>query len=315
MSNGGDEIRITRIFPGSAARHAALHLAFDIEPPPAEGTPATPVADLLAGVRRRTVSIDLLMGAYSGGELVTACLAAESPGAAALVFIPSKVETDVKFRATVATLKSLQALAWDRSIMLLEVLVSRGRVVLRNLLEESGFSYLTRLRYLTRDVSRRVRSSKAAHDLEWVEYALGNELLFQRTLEETYRQSQDCPELTGIRRTADVLAGHRAAGIFDPALWWVAMRGDKPAGVMLLNRIPRQPVLEVVYMGVTHAARRTGVADALLQRALDAGARTGVVGLSLAVDQRNTPARRMYARWDFVEKGARDAWIVTSPRA
>ncbi|UCC30555.1 MAG: GNAT family N-acetyltransferase [Phycisphaerales bacterium] len=314
MSNGGDEFQITRIVAGSAARHAALHLAFDIEPPPAEGTSAAPVADLLASVRRKTVSIDLLLGAYRGRELVTACLAAESPGAAALVFVPGKLETDVKYRATVATLKSLQALAWDRSIVILEVLVAPGRGVLGDLLKESGFRYLTRLRYLMRDATRKGRSFKAAHDLEWVEYAPDRELLFQRTVEETYTQSQDCPELTGLRRTAEVLAGHRATGIFDPALWWVAMRGDKPVGVMLLNRIPHRPVLEVVYMGVAHAARRTGVADALLQRALDVGARMGVVGLSLAVDQRNTPARRMYARWDFVEKGARDAWIVTSPR-
>lgn len=314
MGNDGDEFQITRIVPGSAARHAALHLAFDIEPPPAEGTWAAQVADLLASVRRRTVSIDLLLGAYRGSELVTACLAAESPGAAALVFVPGKLETDVKYRATVATLKSLQALAWDRSIVLLEVLVAPGRGVLGDLLKESGFRYLTCLRYLTRDAARKGISFKAAHDLEWVEYAPDRELLFQHAVEETYAQSQDCPELTGLRRTAEVLAGHRATGIFDPALWWMAMRGDRPVGVMLLNRIPHRPVLEVVYMGVAHAARRTGVADALLRRALDVGARIGVVALSLAVDQRNTPARRMYARWDFVEKGARDAWIVTSPR-
>jgi len=314
MSSGSDEFQIIRIAAGSPTCHAALHLVFDIECPPVKSASAPQVADLLANVHRRTVSIDLLLGAYRRGELITACLAAESPGAAALVFVPSNLESDAKYRATVATLKSLQTLTWKQSIVLLEVLVAPGRGALADVLKEAGFRYLTRLRYLMRDVTRKVQPLKAAHDLKWVEYAPERESLFQQAVEETYVQSQDCPELTGLRRTAEVLAGHRATGIFDPALWWVAVRGEKPVGVLLLNRIPPWPVLEVVYMGVAHAARGTGVADALLQRAVDAGVRIGADMLSLAVDQRNIPACRMYARWDFVEKGPRDAWIVTSPR-
>lgn len=68
-------------------------------------------------------------------------------------------------------------------------------------------------------------------------------------------------------------------------------------------------------MGVAQAARGTGVADALLQWAVEAVARAGDVYVALAVDAKNTAARRLYERWDFVETGARDAWIAISPHA
>jgi hypothetical protein len=50
-----------------------------------------------------------------------------------------------------------------------------------------------------------------------------------------------------------------------------------------------------------------------MRRAVDAAGRVGARSLALAVDQRNTPARKLYARWGFIEFAARDAWIVTSP--
>jgi GNAT superfamily N-acetyltransferase len=168
--------------------------------------------------------------------------------------------------------------------------------------------------YLKRAVSLGAPSTPAPLGLEWVPYAPDRETLFERAIQRTYVQSQDCPELTDLRETADVLAGHRATGVFDPGLWWVAMRGDEPVGAILLNRLETEPALEVVYMGVAQLARGQGVADALLARAVDQAAGIGANILTLAVDQRNTPARRLYARWAFVETGVRDAWIASPCR-
>jgi GNAT superfamily N-acetyltransferase len=272
-----------------------------------------------------------------------------------MVFPSSDLRPDIKYQATVAVLQVVQTMAWSRSIGLLEVLVTPGSPELGRALREAGFRYLTRLRYLKRHVSRgeagggvacpsrRHRhglgpqhggatlgyatprlKTRAAHplahpdaasELEWVHYTPDRELLFQDALERTYVQSLDCPELTGLRRTADVLAGHRAADVFDPALWWVAMHSQEPVGVILINRIPSEPALELVYMGVAQVARGTGVADALLGRAVVAASKVSATILALAVDERNTPARRMYTRWGFLETGARDAWIASPPRA
>ena len=112
---------------------------------------------------------------------------------------------------------------------------------------------------------------------------------------------------------SDVLAGHRVAGAFDPELWSVAVREAQPVAVLLLSRLARQEAVEIVYMGVAQVARGTGVADAVMRRAVEAAGRVGANTLALAVDLRNTPARKLYGRWGFVEFADRDAWIVTSP--
>ena len=305
----------TRLIPsGTHDHHVALHRVFDVKAPPPGAAPAPPVADLLASVRRNVASIDLLVGAYRGDELVSACLGVASPGAAAMVFASKDVAPTRKYRASVEALRALQTLAWQRSIKLLEALVAPQARTFGEVLRDAGFRYLTCLAYLKRACMSVPASSHKAADLEWVTYAPQRESLFAEAVEATYAQSLDCPELTGLRETAEVLAGHRASGVFDPAFWWVALRDGKAVGVLLLSRIPREPALEVVYMGVIRASRGTGVGDALLQRAVEASLNADVKILALAVDHRNTPARRLYARWDFVETVARDAWIASSPR-
>ena len=123
----------------------------------------------------------------------------------------------------------------------------------------------------------------------------------------------DCPELAGLRSTREVLAGHRARAGFDPALWWVAQRGGMAVGVLLLNRIESQAAVEIEYLGVTQSSRGTGVADALLERTVLEAGRHDANFVTLAVDKRNVPARRMYARWNFAETFTRDAFIASPP--
>jgi GNAT superfamily N-acetyltransferase len=268
----------------------------------------------MASVRRGSVSIDLVFGAYQSNTLICACLAAESPGAVALVFASGAVRNSPEYAATVSLLRAVQDAAWHRDIALLEALAPPEADVLGDALNEAGFRYLTCLRYLRRHGPPTGPRARGATDLEWVTYSPDREPLFESALERTYVQSQDCPELTGLRGTAQVLAGHRATGLFDPGMWWVACREGEPAGILLLNRVPRNHVLEVVYMGVAHAARGTGVADALMWRAVLAGADSRDSRLALAVDERNAPARRLYERWGFVEAAMRNAWIASPPK-
>ncbi len=313
VNDGNDQFEVRQLPAGAPDRQRAFRQVLGAPLPPA-GTPPTPqILDLLVGVRRRARPIDLLFGAYQGDELLGACLALESPGAAALVVISRELETAAQRRANVAALKALQTAAWQRSIAVLEALATPGSRVLGGIFRDAGFQYLTRLVYLRRESTKYRRVAGAAGNLEWIPYTPSREALFREALERTYVQTLDCPELTNLRPTADVLAGHRATGIFDADLWRVAMRGKEPVGVMLLNRIPTEPALEVVYMGVAQVARGTGVADALLQWAVETVTRVGDVDVALAVDANNIPARRLYERWDFVETGARDAWIAISP--
>jgi len=312
MGDGSEHLEIRWIKPGTVTHELALHCALNAHAPPTSSAAAPEVTALLAKVHDGTLSIDLLLGAFHGEELICAALAAEPPGKAALVSIPVDLEPTGRYRAALSLLQTLQTMAWERSIVLLEALVAPGQLRVGHVLREAGFRYLTSLRYLRRDRAASGGGSTIAGDLEWVPYGPHWERLFQEAVEATYVESLDCPELTGLRPIADVLAGHRATGVFDSSLWWVARRGKEPVGVILLNQIPGAGALEVVYMGVAQAARGTGVAHALLDQAVAAAKRVGASTLALAVDQRNTPARRLYAGWGFIETGARDAWIATS---
>ena len=67
--------------------------------------------------------------------------------------------------------------------------------------------------------------------------------------------------------------------------------------------------MEVVYTGVLRAARRQGLAETMMRRALRRTEEVGLLRITLAVDAENTPARRLYEGLGFVETGGRRAWI------
>ena len=302
--------RIARDDPDfSAALHLVLAVPLRRLPARRDGR----VEELLEDVGRRSQSIDLLFGAYDSTGLAGASMAVESPGAAALVLAGGDPPDNRRFAATEAALKTVQDAAWERSIVLLEILTPPDADRLGKAVERAGFRYLTQLIYLQRECGRNDITHESPSDVTFVLYSPNLEGMFQKTVAQTYAQSLDCPELTGVRSTAEVLAGHRATGDHDPALWSVAMRGGDPVGVLLLGRIARFPAIEIVYMGVAQSARGTGVGDTLLARAIDTATRTSAKQLALAVDRRNAPARRLYARWGFVQAARREAWIATSP--
>ena len=149
--------------------------------------------------------------------------------------------------------------------------------------------------------------------LQWRPY--GDELypLFAGILSDTYRDSLDCPRLTGLRTIDDIIAGHRAAGLFDPRRWWLLMRDDRPAGCILLTENPLRPALELAYMGVHPDHRRRGLAGLLLTYALGLAQRGGLEFITLAVDAANHPARRLYASFGFRETARRRAFVLPTP--
>ncbi len=291
----------------------ALYRVFDIDPAARGGSQPQRCLPLLGASLGGRDRQDFLLGAYDQRRLVTACLTLVSPGAAAMVMIPPGEWRSGEREALADLLGAVKTEAWKRSLALLELLVEPGHCMIAEALSAAGFRHLTRLVYLRRMVAEPHIMSVREDDIQWVQYAPETESLFLSTLEQTYVQSLDCPELTGIRTTADVLAGHRAVGQFDPSLWWVAKRRQELVGLILLNRIPNDAGLEVVYVGVVCSARGTGVADALLARGIELAARVGAKELALAVDCRNAPARRIYHRWGFVETGQREAWIASVP--
>ncbi|MDX2147396.1 MAG: GNAT family N-acetyltransferase [Planctomycetota bacterium] len=134
-------------------------------------------------------------------------------------------------------------------------------------------------------------------------------------LDASYQDTLDCPELCGLRETRDALAAHRATGHFDPSLWWIAELDGRPEGCMLLSLSPEQGVVELVYVGLSPALRGKRVGSRLLALGLgQAFARSREPGvrvdaMTCAVDQRNTPALRLYERAGFTRVSARCAAV------
>lgn len=140
-------------------------------------------------------------------------------------------------------------------------------------------------------------------------------------LDRSYIDTSDCPELCGMRSTADVLASHRAVGRYDPALWWLFTLADRPEGCLLLSVSPEQDSVELVYLGLSPVLRGRGLGAWVLHHGLrvvhgraTAGEDPGFVdpsqpvptrnlvgggGVTCAVDTRNEPAIRLYRRLGF----------------
>lgn len=310
------DLTTIQIPPEHEFYNEALHHVFDLSPPKSKENTHPQINLFLQDTfspNSQSCSNNrlYLYGSFSGNRLISTSLVIESPGTSAMAFIPTLCPTDLTLKGTVCALRSLVTEAWGRGMSLVETLLMPGANYSANIVTQAGFRFITRLLYLRRRISVSKKVLTVANDLEWVSYSPKSEKLFGRILELTYAQSLDCPELTGVRPIEDVLAAHRAVGDHDPSLWWVATRSGSPVGVMLLSHIRARNALEIVYMGVSQAARGTGVADALLDRAVHATVASDARELALAVDRRNAPARRMYARWGFIEFSARDAWIAS----
>jgi ribosomal protein S18 acetylase RimI-like enzyme len=73
--------------------------------------------------------------------------------------------------------------------------------------------------------------------------------------------------------------------------------------------------LELVYLGLTPAARGRGLGDLMMRRALALAAADGAGRLSLAVDSDNVPALKLYYRHGMQRVGAKLALMRRLDRA
>jgi ribosomal protein S18 acetylase RimI-like enzyme len=126
---------------------------------------------------------------------------------------------------------------------------------------------------------------------------------------ETYDGTLDCPELAGRRTAEEILAAHRASGVFDPSQWELVELDGYDAGCVLLQRVPGHDALEIAYMGVVPKSRGRGVGADLLRRALAKTRASGCARLKVVVDARNAPARGLYERFGFRAIARREAYL------
>ena len=148
-------------------------------------------------------------------------------------------------------------------------------------------------------------------DIAWRDYDEFTPTELENVILRTYQQSLDCPVLEGVREIGDIVAGHRATGLFNPHTWWIASVAGKPAGCILLNDCLAPDQAEVIYLGVVPEFRGRGVAKAMLAHAIDESSHRSIETLSLAVDAANLQAKALYVKTGFMATHRRQALIWT----
>ncbi len=187
-------------------------------------------------------------------------------------------------------------------------------------LEAAGFTAIAELAYM-----RRPMELPASHGLEDVPdmphditmrvvadlpggYRQSQARLVS-AMERSYEGTLDCPELCAMRTAQDALESHRESGLFDPSLWWLIEHKEIPAGVMLFTPSSAQDGVELVYVGLAPELRGRGIGRTVLRFGLESVCLEVGEWVTCAVDLRNTPARKLYARTGFRRFGLRKAMV------
>jgi ribosomal protein S18 acetylase RimI-like enzyme len=267
------------------------------------------VEALLRYTRRQGLSVDECMMALEADSVKASCLCVDAPGRTASVFVPADIGDEDRQRAVVSMLVALCDRAGQRGIRLVQGLVAPESGLESALYRRAGFERLTELIYLEREVNRPLSIAPPPGRVAWTRYDPRTHEQFARVIQATYAGSLDCPRLNGIRDIEDVLASHRAVGVFDPRCWLLAHGPNGPLGALLLARIRERDAMEVVYMGLLPDQRGCGYGMAMLRQAAQLARDRAVAHLTLSVDAGNAPARRLYDTFGFRETTRREVWI------
>jgi GNAT superfamily N-acetyltransferase len=243
-------------------------------------------------------------------------LCTPAPGAVALVWPPQVVPCAAP--ELIEDRLCTTALNWLRSqnVKLAQVLLTAAESGQAAPLLRHGFEHVTTLAYLRQELASLPEREPAA--LRFEPCTADNAELFAATLLRTYEGTQDCPELNGVRTIEEILAGHRAQGVFAPERWWLvterSAEGDgcvhRPVGVLLVNALAEDSGWEIIYMGVIPEARGRGLGRQLTEHALHTAAAHGVAHVDLCVDRRNLFARRVYEALGFTPFAERDVFLA-----
>ena len=234
------------------------------------------------------------------GRINSSVLAVPSPGRTAMVFASHPRRAgDTPPMAELIDHACRRIAGWD--VELAQALLDPGEELDRKTFLLASFIELAVLSYLERPLSRATVPQGARWPagvrVEPFSGELEDDLV--TILERSYEQTLDCPGLYGLRRTTDIVAGHKATGQFDPSLWTLIWTDGEPAGALLLNPYPGHKTVELVYLGLAPGARGRGLGRQLLRHGLGLLYERRARSVTLAVDSRNTPALSLYESEGF----------------
>ncbi|MBL8880719.1 MAG: hypothetical protein JNG88_16520, partial [Phycisphaerales bacterium] len=215
-------------------------------PPNFEPAPARVVAGFLASAEHAVLSwIAYRIGSRGAPSALAIGLLLR--GRTVLILPAGRPTTRFDAAATTAVFGALLSDLDQQPYTYAQCILGDGCEPLARVVQSAGFARLTGLRYLERD-ARYPWIEPPPGELAWLTYTPQRHSEFCAAVAATYVDTHDCPELVGCRTMDDVLAAHRSAGPFEPALWALLLYNDRPAGVLLCTNHGR--TFEIVYVGV-----------------------------------------------------------------
>ncbi len=260
----------------------------------------------------RAQKLDLTWGVLieQSGRSISACGCVESPGSCATLLLPHGPMEHVDAPAIRQAIDYLVGQCKLRGVKVLQCLTGPGDARQGVALTSAGFKSVADLQYMTLEMSNTDTRKAFTSSLTFVPYQSVSKSVFEEILRQTYLQSLDFPELTGIRSVEEMILSHQFTGEHDPNLWYVVCDPhNEPVGVLLLTRVPMQSQLEIVYVGVGAQHRGCGYGKQIVEFAVETARRRGVNGMMLAVDTRNRYAVRIYETAGFVSSSIRQVWV------
>lgn len=246
----------------------------------------------------------LFVARGAGGAVRGAVLAQVLPGALGLLFPPRVTPGRESDRGALLA----AALDWlrGRGVKVCQSFAPGGDRSDESVLALGGFRHVTAVVHLR----RALEPDHAGPDGPLAFEPHGADApAFTAALLASHDGSPDCPELTGARTAAELLDGFRAPPPARPDWWALARHAGEPVGVVMLDPGAEAGAVELNYLGLVPAARGRGWGEALVRFALRAAAADGAAALTLSVDARNAPARRLYDRHGFREADRREVFL------
>ncbi len=260
-------------------------------------------------VRRSGLSLDHCYVAASGGIVRASCLCLDMPGRVGLVMLPCGMWDPDMIESVAEILRHLALEAAGRGVQFIQATLPGDARHEFQALAGAGFNRLAELVYLECEPHTAPPPARLPPRLDFIQYDESRHALFAEVVLATYEGSLDCGSLNGKRDIHDILASHKGVGRFDPRLWMLGCSGGQAVGVLLMAELPETGDLEVVYIGLKPCFRGMGFGAALMRQAVRMAREQAAIRLSVAVDSRNHPARRLYEAFGFAERLRRVVWI------
>jgi mycothiol synthase len=274
---------------------------------PGRPAPVAQVAEFISSASFRRIDVQAMWVAEISGRIVWAVLPILNPGKTLLLLTPQEMGS-----SNIPAARLVQDTCWhyaQQGVHLAQVLLEAQAHRSRQFFGSIGFKEIAELIYLQGLATRNTSEPALAPNMRWVQYSPETHGIFAEAITKTYRDSLDCPSLSGMREIDDVIAGHQATGEFDPACWQLLMEDERAVGVLLLSRIPLGDAMELVYLGLPPEARGRGLGIFLMKRVFFLLLRNQRRRLSLAVDSKNEPALKLYYRFGLRQVATRWAMI------